>query len=272
VPDRTSISLEVCNLTIRAGERCLVHDVSFSVQGGEIVALVGASGSGKSMTAKACLGLVRPNPGVVDGQIIVRTENERHAPYEQPPGKKRIETLNRFRGRLVGLLSQDARGALDPLWSVGRQVTEVLQLSQPQLEVTPRHIYDELTRAGFGQPERVATLYPHELSGGMAQRACIALALARGSRFIIADEPTTGLDPTVQYAILQQLRQVAESGIGVLLITHDLRILPDLAHRVMVMHNSRVVETIQGTALADAQSEPAKRLFEATSKIAGRRL
>ena len=126
-----------------------------------------------------------------------------------------------------------------------------------------------LRSAGFERPEQVVNLFPHELSGGMAQRVCIALALARGSRFLIADEPTTGLDPTVQKGILDHVRRLRDSGIGILLITHDLRIVPTLAARVVVLHAGQVVDELDAQDLEAGSSPHTRRLLVATARVAG---
>jgi ABC-type dipeptide/oligopeptide/nickel transport system ATPase component len=164
----------------------------------------------------------------------------------------------------VGYLAQDARAALDPLWTVGRQVEEALRLGG-----TDGSAAAWLSRAGFRDPGPVLPLHPHQLSGGMAQRVGIALALARGSRFVLADEPTTGLDPTVQEEILEEIRRTAGSGVGILLITHDLRLVPRIAHRVVIMHAGRVRETLDAGALQAARSPEARALLAATARVAG---
>jgi ABC-type dipeptide/oligopeptide/nickel transport system ATPase component len=115
----------------------------------------------------------------------------------------------------------------------------------------------------------VARLYPHELSGGMAQRASIAMVLARGSRFILADEPTTGLDPTVQERILVEVLRLRDMGVGLLFITHDLRIVPQIADELLVMHEGSLVEQVSGQSLDSLQSPPARALWAATARIAG---
>jgi ABC-type dipeptide/oligopeptide/nickel transport system ATPase component len=128
-------------------------------------------------------------------------------------------------------------------------------------------VEDWLGRAGFEHPEEVANLFPHELSGGMAQRVCIALALARGSRFLIADEPTTGLDPTVQRAILDELRRTARNGVGILLITHDLGIVSSYADHVVIMSEGQVVEQLPAAQLAQAKSDQARALLAAKARL-----
>ena len=126
-----------------------------------------------------------------------------------------------------------------------------------------------LRRAGLQDSERVARLYPHELSGGMAQRASIALALARGSRFLLADEPTTGLDPTVQEEILAELLSLRDQGVGLLFITHDLRLVPRIADALLVMHQGRLVESLNSGNLDSLVSPAGRALWTATRRISG---
>lgn len=240
---------------MEAGARAVLADVSFSLAAGEIVALVGESGSGKSMTARAVLGLLPFRPGWTRGTITI----------DDPGGRRPVRTENDFvalRGDVLGLLFQDARAALDPLWTVGRQVTEAARLGGG----TETDVVGWLTKAGLRDPARVARAWPHELSGGMAQRVAIALALARRSPLLIADEPTTGLDPTVQRAILAELRALVDLGHGLLFITHDLRLLPGFADRVLVMEEGRIVEEAPTPA---ALTGAGRRLVEATRKVAG---
>lgn len=250
--------LVVENLRILAGKRVLVHDVSLRVHPGEIVALVGASGSGKSVTARGILDLLRFTPGCVGGSVMIAGERAR-------------------RGHDVGLIAQDARASLDPLLSVGRHVASAAQLafndahtaagsSGALLAMNASHALPHLARAGFTEPERVAGLFAHQLSGGMAQRAAIAIALARAPRFVIADEPTTGLDPTVQVEILSLVRRLAHDGLGVLFITHDLRILPHFADRILVMAEGRIVEEAASPAQLAGAGRP---LVAATERLTG---
>jgi len=271
VPDR--IQLE--GLRIQAGSTPLVQDVDLQLEAGEILALVGASGSGKTLSARAVLGLPGPRPGVVAAELAIHCNGTVHRPYDGLAAAVAAGKPTRFwrrshkafapiRGHIVGTMAQDARGALDPLWTVGRQLREALELGGATDE--PSAV---LVRAGFRHPQRVLELYPHQLSGGMAQRACIALALARGSRFLIADEPTTGLDPTVQEAILAELQRLAGEGIGVLLITHDLRIVPRVADRVQIMDRGRTVEALPSGLLASSASPEVRALIDATARVAG---
>lgn len=233
-------------LTVRAGERRILDGVSFRVRQGEVLAMVGSSGSGKSVTTRAVLDLLPFRPGRVAGTVAV-VDGDGARPVR--------------RGEDVGLIFQDSRASLDPCWTVGAQVRESARLGGGD---EPPAAW--LSRAGFDDPDRVAGLYPHELSGGMAQRVAIALALARRSRFLIADEPTTALDPTVQQAILTEVRRVADQGRGVLFITHDLRILPGLADRVVVMDGGRLVEEARDPW---SFTGAGRTLVEATRKVAG---
>lgn len=256
-------------LTVHAGDQRLVHDVCLQLAAGELVALVGASGSGKSLTARSLLGMVDLRPGVTAGRLTIRVDGTTVEPYtglHRRPRRVRDRAFRPIRGRLIGYLPQDARAALDPLARVGPQVAAAARLGGSPPDPLPW-----LRRARLTEVERVARLHPHELSGGMAQRVVIAQALARGSRFLLADEPTSALDPTVQAAILSQLRSLADSGIGVLLITHDLRVLPGLADRLVVLHEGRVVERTTPQALVDGSfgTEAGRRLVDATRRVAG---
>lgn len=261
--------LHLQSLCIDVGTRRLVSDVSLRVDGGELVALVGASGSGKSLTARSLLGLVDLEPGVVSARLRIEVEGHTIEPYAGVLGKgrrRRDRAFRDVRGALVGYLPQDARSALDPLSRVGAQVRGAARLGGGDPDPLPW-----LRKANLPDPARVARLFPHELSGGMAQRVVIAQALARGSRFLLADEPTSALDPTVQASILAELRRLTEVGIGVLLITHDLRVLPHLADRLVIIHQGRIVERAQPSALIEdtLQSEAGTRLVAATRRVAG---
>lgn len=259
--DRVALS----RLCVRAGDRTLVHQAALRLAAGEIVGLVGSSGSGKTLTARSLVGLVDLRPGIVDADLEIRADGQTWRPWALPPSA-RARLFRRLRGDVLTYLPQDARAALDPLRRVGSQVAAAAALAGDRSD--PR---DWLALAGLQDPDRVARLRPHELSGGMAQRVVIAQALARRSRFLLADEPTTGLDPTVQVGILAQLRELATRGAGILLITHDLRLLPGLAHRVVLMESGHTVEELDPHALiaGRATSEPGQRLLRATQRVAG---
>ncbi len=256
-PLRDSLGVE--RLRIAAGQRVLVDGATLRVDAGEIVALVGSSGAGKTLVSRALLGLLPFRPGVIGGEVRITlggVTTALHTPAAFRP----------IRGAAVGMLWQDARAALDPLRTIARQVADAARLAQPAPGFSLRSEAEWLLCAGFAEPARVAGLYPHELSGGMAQRAAIAIALARRSRFLVADEPTTGLDPSVQRSILEQLAALAAAGVGLLFITHDLRLLPGFASRVVVMDAGRVVEEAASPA---ALVGAGRRLVEATRRVAG---
>lgn len=260
--------LTVNGLRISAGRDELLRGVSLRLDPGELVGLVGRSGSGKSLTARSMLGLIDIQPGVTAADLHVHVNGQTTAPWQACLGKgqrARDKAFRGIRGGVVGYLPQDARAALDPLSRAGRQVAVAARLGGHRPDPLPW-----LQRAGLPDASRVATLFPHELSGGMAQRVVIAQALARGSRFLLADEPTSALDPTVQHAILGELRAMADSGIGILLITHDLRVLPAIADRLLVMSDGVIVERTTPDRLltGELESGPGRDLVAATRRVA----
>lgn len=250
--------LRVRGLRIAAGTTELVRGLDLEVAPGECVAIVGESGTGKSLTAKALLGLV---PGSlswsadvleVDG-IDARTLDERG--------------WRRLRGRRIALVSQDALVSLDPLRRVGAEVAEPLRIHEPVLrgDALRARVRETLERVALPEPDRRARQYPHELSGGLRQRALLASALAADPAILVADEPTTALDATVQARVLDQLREVADSGVAVVFISHDLGAVRRVADRVIVMHDGRVVETGTTADVLAAPRDPQTRaLVEAT--------
>jgi peptide/nickel transport system ATP-binding protein len=215
----------------------VVDGVSLSVGRGEVVGLVGESGCGKSMTAFSIMDLF-PTPAaqVVGGQVWFEGEDLRRAGEER---------RRRVRGARIGMVFQDPMSYLDPLMPVGRQIAESLREhgTRGKQEVEAR-VTDLLTTMDLPDPAGIARRYPHELSGGQRQRVLIAAALAMGPALLIADEPTTALDVTVQASILRLLLRLrAEMGLALLLITHDLGIVAEVCDRVYVMYAARVVET-----------------------------
>lgn len=218
------------------GELRAVDGVTFEIDEGETVALVGESGCGKTIVALSILDLV-PSPGrVVAGRILFGGEDLRRvAP----------EALRRVRGGEIGMVFQEPGSALNPVFPVGRQIAEVLELHRG---MTRREAEREAVRAlggvGIPDPEKRAKAYPFELSGGMRQRAVIAIATCTQPRLLIADEPTTALDVTVQAEILDLLRDLRERyGMATLLITHDLGVVAETADRTLVMYTGKLFET-----------------------------
>lgn len=234
--------LEVEQLAVSFGHGArvipAVLEIDLEVDTGEIVAIVGESGSGKSVTAKTVLGLTRLQGATVSGAVRFDDRDLLTA------GEKHLRSV---RGAQIGFVFQDAMNALDPVQRVGDQIIEQLRVHRPLSKRSARQeSVALLARVGIPDPANRARAYPHQLSGGMCQRVMIAIALACGPRLIIADEPTTALDVTIQAQILVELRRLCrEDGIGVLLITHDLGVVAELADRVVVMYAGRIVE--QGT-------------------------
>lgn len=216
---------------------------------GQVLALVGESGSGKSVTAMGALGLLSAN-ALVSGSAVLDCCRQN----QELVGAAR-EILDQVRGEHVGVIFQEPTTALDPLFTIGDQIAEAIAIhgegkrkrtTLRQRRAVRTQVLNALSRAGLGgdqrETERIADSYPHQLSGGQLQRACIALATANHPSVLIADEPTTALDVTVQAEILDLLRQLASEGVAVLLITHDMGVVADVADAVAVMRHGRIIE------------------------------
>jgi len=211
-----------------------VRDANFTVMPGETVAIVGESGSGKSTSALAAIGLLAGNGRVSAGQILFDGEDIANA------SEKRFVEL---RGNHIGMVPQDPMSNLNPVWKIGFQVKETLKANGLAGDNPKKRVAQVLADAGLPNPEARANQYPHEFSGGMRQRALIAIGLACRPRLLIADEPTSALDVTVQQQILDHLdTMTSELGTAVLLITHDLGLAAERAEKVVVMYKGRVVE------------------------------
>lgn len=213
----------------------VVRDVTFSIEPAEIVGLVGESGSGKTQTARALLRMTTPPLQPLSGRIMLEETDLLSVSARE---------LGAIRGARVAMIFQDPRSSLNPLMRVGDQLARVYALHQ---RISSRAAWiealDMLRRVGIAGSERVAASYPHQLSGGMCQRVMIALALGIRPRLLIADEPTTGLDVTIQAQILDLIKQArAQTDASVLLITHDLGVVAETCQRVIVMFAGRIVE------------------------------
>ncbi len=226
--------LEIDDLNVNFGARRVVEGVSFTLDRGETLALVGESGSGKSLTALSILQLLPPG-GVSTGRISLHGKNIIGAAPE---------TLRRLRGGVAGMVFQEPMTSLNPLMRLGRQIAEAVRLHSPMAgSALRRRVVSLLCQAGFADAEHRLDAFPHQLSGGQRQRVMIAMALANDPALLIADEPTTALDVTIQAQILKLLaEQKAARGLALLLISHDLAIVRRYADRVCVMNNGRVVE------------------------------
>jgi oligopeptide transport system ATP-binding protein len=220
-----------------AGEVKAVRGVNFHVNKGEAVAIVGESGCGKSVTAQTLMKLIPMPPGeikkgdiIFNGQSIVKKSN------------KEMEAI---RGKEIGMIFQDPMTSLNPTLTVGNQIMEGLIKHQKMTRAAARaRAIELLTMVGIPQPEKRVDQYPHEFSGGMRQRAMIAIALACSPKLLIADEPTTALDVTIQAQILDLMKDLQKkTGTSIILITHDLGVVAEMCDRVIVMYAGKVIET-----------------------------
>ena len=245
-------ALRVRGLSVEIGGRLVVGGVDLEIAAGECLAIVGESGSGKTMTANALLGLSPRGAVATADELVVGGIDARGF------GERQWREL---RGSRAGLVSQDALVSLDPLRRVGREVAEPIEVHEPgagAAEVASR-VIRMLERVAMPEPRSRARQYPHELSGGLRQRALIASALAAEPVLLIADEPTTALDVTVQARILDLLEELNGAGLALLLISHDLGVVARLADRIAVMKDGVIVETAPTRELIDNPQHPYTR-------------
>jgi oligopeptide/dipeptide ABC transporter ATP-binding protein len=232
--------LEVRNLQVlfkgENGTSAGVSDVSFQLREGVNLALIGESGSGKSVTALSCMGLLGRNARIGGGSVFFRGEDITGAPERRMRG---------IRGKLISMIFQEPMTSLNPVLSIGFQLGESLRLHTDMGPARIREISVELLdQVGIAGARKILRSYPHELSGGMRQRVMIAMALACGPRLLIADEPTTALDVTIQAQILALLRKLQEeTGITILVITHDFGVVAEMADELVVMYAGLAMES-----------------------------
>lgn len=234
-----SALLEVKNLTVefptRKGTLTALHDVSFHINSGEVLGVVGESGAGKSLTGSAIIGLLDPPGRIKSGEILFNN--------------RRIDDLSELRkrairGREIGAIFQDPLTSLNPLYTVGQQLIETIQT---HLDLSPKQASERaielLESTGIPAARERINHYPHQFSGGMRQRVVIALALAAEPKLIVADEPTTALDVSIQAQIIDLLKNLCKMhGTSVMLITHDMGVIAETADRVAVMYAGRIIE------------------------------
>jgi len=231
--------LEVQNLRVdfptRRGTLIAVDDVSFEIKAGEVLGVVGESGAGKSLTGAAIIGLLEPPGRISGGEVRLAGKRIDNLAQEQ---------IRQIRGREIGMVFQDPLTSLNPLFRVGEQLIETLQTHADLDEKSARkQAIDWLAEVGIPSPEVRIDQYPHQFSGGMRQRVVIALALCANPKLIIADEPTTALDVSIQAQIISLLKRLCrEHGTAVMLITHDMGVIAETADRVAVMYAGRLVE------------------------------
>jgi peptide/nickel transport system ATP-binding protein len=231
--------LQVNNLVVefphRRGTLRALDDISFDIAPGEILGVVGESGAGKSLTGASIIGLLEPPGRVASGQILLEGQRVDNLSHEQ---------MRHIRGRKIGAIFQDPLTSLNPLYTVGRQLTETIQAHLPvdAAEAKKRAI-GLLEDTGIPAAAQRIDHYPHQFSGGMRQRVVIALALAAEPKLIVADEPTTALDVSIQAQIIQLLKRVCKDrGAAVMLITHDMGVIAETCDRVAVMYAGRIAE------------------------------
>jgi peptide/nickel transport system ATP-binding protein len=226
-----------------------VDGVSFTVEAGETVAIVGESGCGKSVTASSVLRLIPEPPGKIRGSI--RFEGVDLLKLDE-------RAMRDIRGNQISMVFQEPMTSLNPVLTVGRQIGETLRLHQGLgREAAERRVVEMLRLVGIAEPERRAREYPHQLSGGMRQRVMIAIALACNPKLLIADEPTTALDVTIQAQILDLMSELKQRvGAAIILITHDLGVVAEIAERVLVMYAGRKVEEARVSELFRSPRHP----------------
>jgi peptide/nickel transport system ATP-binding protein len=254
--------LDIRGLSVDFGGTPAVSDVSLQLAAGEILALVGESGSGKSTAALSIPRLLPPSARIT-GQILVRGEDMLLL---------REDRLHRRRGAEIGMIFQDPSGSLNPLMTVGEQISETLPAHLGLSSVAARRRAIELLdQVHILEPARHAKSYPHELSGGMKQRAMIAIAIACGPKLLIADEPTTALDSANRRAVLELLHQLRQDlSLGILLISHDLGMVAEWADRVAVLYAGRVCEDGKADAIFANPRHPYTRGLLAASPLFSR--
>ena len=245
--------LQVENLRVevptRRGVLVAVDDVSFDIAPGEVLGVVGESGAGKSLTGAAIIGLLEPPLRIAGGRISLGGRRIDNLPYE---------AMRRIRGKEIGAIFQDPLTSLNPLYTVGYQLIETIRthLDLGAAEARGRALA-LLKEVGIAAAEERIEHYPHQFSGGMRQRVVIALALAANPKLIVADEPTTALDVSIQAQIIALLKRLGrDHGTAIMLVTHDMGVIAETAHRVAVMYAGRIVEIGPVRDIVDRPSHP----------------
>ncbi|MGL4290943.1 MAG: ABC transporter ATP-binding protein [Phreatobacter sp.] len=225
----------VVEFPTRRGILTAVDHISFDIQPGEVLGVVGESGAGKSMTGTAVIGLLEPPGRIAGGQVLLKGERIDNLP---------AEAMRKLRGKHIGMVFQDPLTSLNPLYTVGEQLIETIQTHSTLSAAQARaKAIDLLAEVGISAPDKRIDAYPHQFSGGMRQRVVLALALCAGPELVIADEPTTALDVSVQAQIISLLKKLCKDhGTAVMLITHDMGVIAETADRVAVMYAGRIAE------------------------------
>jgi peptide/nickel transport system ATP-binding protein len=252
-------------LPTRRGVLTAIDDISFAIAPGEVLGVVGESGAGKSLTGTAIIGLLEPPLRIAGGRITLAGRRIDNLPDE---------AMRRIRGREIGAIFQDPLTSLNPLYTIGRQLVETIRT---HLDLSPAVAHERalslLREVGIAGAETRIDHYPHQFSGGMRQRVVIALAIAANPRLIIADEPTTALDVSIQAQIIALLKRLCrDHGTAVMLVTHDMGVIAETAHRVAVMYAGRIVEIGEVAEIVAHPRHPYTRgLMDSIPRIGGRR-
>ncbi len=242
-----------------------IDDISFAIAPGEVLGVVGESGAGKSLTGAAIIGLLEPPLRVAGGRISLAGRRIDNLPYE---------AMRRIRGREIGAIFQDPLTSLNPLYTIGRQLVETIRT---HLDLSPAAAGDRalalLREVGIAGADERIDHYPHQFSGGMRQRVVIALAIAANPRLIIADEPTTALDVSIQAQIIALLKRLCrDHGTAIMLVTHDMGVIAETAHRVAVMYAGRIVEIgAVREVVANPRHPYTRGLMDSIPRVGGRR-
>jgi peptide/nickel transport system ATP-binding protein len=261
--------LRVENLRVelpgRRGVLTAIDDISFAIAPGEVLGVVGESGAGKSLTGAAIIGLLEPPLRVAGGRISLAGRRIDNLPYE---------AMRRIRGREIGAIFQDPLTSLNPLYTIGRQLIETIRTHLDLSLAAARDRAMALLReTGIAGADERIDHYPHQFSGGMRQRVVIALAIAANPRLIIADEPTTALDVSIQAQIIALLKRLCrDHGTAIMLVTHDMGVIAETAHRVAVMYAGRIVEIgAVREVVANPRHPYTRGLMDSIPRVGGRR-
>ncbi len=261
------LKVQDLSVTFRNGDRETVaaQGVSYELAAGEVLAVVGESGSGKSVTALALTRLLPPAPGcVLGGSVRLQGAELLTLPENQ---------LAKIRGGSIAYIFQEPGSSLNPVYTIGFQIGEAIALHRPEIKDVRAEVIRALAEVHINDPARVADQYPHELSGGMQQRAMIAMALACDPKILVADEPTTALDVTIQKEIMDLLARLRrERGMSIILITHNFGIIANFADKVQVMWKGRIVESGPVAQVMRTQTHPyTKALIACIPRLGQRR-